>query len=549
MFKLTVVAGPNRGSSYAVQEGENFVGRQSGNAVVLPSSRVSKRHCVLVANNGELVVKDAGSANGTFVNGVKTGERKVGAGDRISVGEYVLEVTLPSRRARPAGAVQGIGNVVQFPAQYAMTPAHHRQPVPASAPGGDALQGALDPDAMPTELKGRLLWQLDRRVMPFFYGMMLKNQWRIVSLGVFAAFLVLNLVFSVQPLLNSSTEAIVKESKRRAKTMARVLVERNTPFLAAGQETKTEIGFLERDEGVRTAVLVDLDNRIIAPGSRMNQYFTLGAEARTAAKVAAAYRKGDLEKGITTDADENTVVSIEPIKVFDSRSAQNVVVGMAIVSVDTSLATLQMGEIGMVYAEALVFTGLIGLIALAILYKLTLKPLLVLNEDIDKVLKGDMPEVTHEFQFEELNPLWEIVNATLQRVPRGGAGDGLVNGAPSGPTIDDFLGSLKMFGNLSRIGIAVCDQDRRVVHLSPYFEEVTGIRNDNVQGQELQAVANDQAFSSLVADMLGRSAAGSEGVVEDFDFGGVAFKVTATGLGGVGTTPRGFVMALTKAEG
>ena len=109
------------------------------------------------------------------------------------------------------------------------------------------------------------------------------------------------------------------------------------------------------------------------------------------------------------------------MRILSTQAGRNITVGMAIVSVDTSLATPDLGEMGMTYSETLIFTGLLGGIILFILYKLTLKPLQVLNEDMDKVLKGDMPEVTHEFKFEELDQLWDIIGSALQRVPKGGA--------------------------------------------------------------------------------------------------------------------------------
>ncbi len=37
MYKLMVIAGPNRGTSFEVENGETSIGRQSGNSVVLAS--------------------------------------------------------------------------------------------------------------------------------------------------------------------------------------------------------------------------------------------------------------------------------------------------------------------------------------------------------------------------------------------------------------------------------------------------------------------------------------------------------------------------------
>jgi hypothetical protein len=45
-----------------------IIGRSSAAAVKVPSSLVSRQHCEIAVSGGELVVRDLGSANGTFVN-------------------------------------------------------------------------------------------------------------------------------------------------------------------------------------------------------------------------------------------------------------------------------------------------------------------------------------------------------------------------------------------------------------------------------------------------------------------------------------------------
>lgn len=68
MYKLTVISGPNRGTSYALQDGgELTIGRQSENSIVLNSSKVSKKHCTVQMSSGDVIIKDLGSSNGTFV--------------------------------------------------------------------------------------------------------------------------------------------------------------------------------------------------------------------------------------------------------------------------------------------------------------------------------------------------------------------------------------------------------------------------------------------------------------------------------------------------
>lgn len=552
MYKLTVVSGPNRGTSYVIQSGENSIGRQAGNTVVLPSAKVSKRHCVLVVDNENVLVQDQNSSNGTFVNGVLTRARKILPGDRISVGEFVLElIAPPSGALRPAPAVAGFGNVLEFPgaAGARPVPRHAASAAPHAGfdPPGLEMPGgaqAVAPSGPPKDLKGRALWAFENYVMPFFHGLNMKNEWRMVAAGVFGVFLLLNVVASVSPLLESNRVSIVQEVKRRARFMARQIAETNVPAISQRAESKTEIGLAENGEHVRLAVLVDLDNRIIAPSNRMNQYLAAGIEGREAARAAKMFRNGR-EAGYSVEADGSTVVAIEPVKVASSVAGKNVVAAMAIVSVDSSMATLAMGEIGTVYSKAIIVSGILGALALLILYRLTLKPFQVLNEDMDRALKGDMSQVTHEFKFEELNALWDLINSALQRIPKAGSSS-LGGGGGASVSADDFADAFKAIAEVAKSGLLILDSERKIVHLNPLFEEISGIRADGASGQEVSAVARDQAFSAFVNDLCDRAAPGSEGIRETFDFSGISYQVHAVAMGRSGDSAACHALFVTK---
>ena len=535
MYKLMVIAGPNRGASYSVEDGETSIGRQSGNSVVLQSSRVSKRHCVLVASNGQLVVKDQGSSNGTFVNGMLSKEKRLRAGDRISVGEFVFEVTEP-RTSSQTPTLEGMGSVIQFPGGAA---------APAAHAGHDIGQGMLTAPAEPKTLPEKIFFVFEHWVMPFFYGMAMKNQWRMICVGIFAAFAVANLFISISPLLQSSHDAVIRETARRASFMARQIADQAAPFLAGRNETKVEIGAAENAEGVRVAVVTDMENRIIAPSSRMNQYLTSGSEAVLLTKMRELFRHGR-ETGVSSEVDDETVVSVEPVKVYNQQTGKNAVIGMAVVSIDTTIATMGFGDIGLVYSESLILTAIIAGFALLILYRLTLKPLQILGDDMDKVLKGDMAQVTHEFKMEELNPLWDLINSALQRVPKSGAAFGNMKAEPT-ITPEDFLGPMRTLGTMINTGLVVFDGDRKIIYINPAFEEMSGIRSDNSLGQDYSGVARDQGESALVTDLLERAQPGQEGATENYDFSGVAHKVSAVCLGAVGA-PKCYLLIAARAE-
>jgi pSer/pThr/pTyr-binding forkhead associated (FHA) protein len=71
------------------------VGRATENQIVLTHGTVSRRHAWLREEAGGWLVADAGSANGTFVNGQRlTAPRPLNHGDVVSFGkqEFLFEV-------------------------------------------------------------------------------------------------------------------------------------------------------------------------------------------------------------------------------------------------------------------------------------------------------------------------------------------------------------------------------------------------------------------------------------------------------------------------
>lgn len=76
-------------------EGRLQIGRQSGNDLVVSDPGVSRNHAEVVGyDDGDCLLRDLGSTNGTIVNGTKLGEgdeHRLHDGDRITVGHTVIE--------------------------------------------------------------------------------------------------------------------------------------------------------------------------------------------------------------------------------------------------------------------------------------------------------------------------------------------------------------------------------------------------------------------------------------------------------------------------
>ncbi|MBB3168533.1 FHA domain-containing protein [Simiduia aestuariiviva] len=75
---------------------ETIVGRASDCDIVLAAAHLSRRHAQLTVKEGLLYVKDLGSANGTFLNGVQVTEARVKRGDELRFDTLGFGVVGPS---------------------------------------------------------------------------------------------------------------------------------------------------------------------------------------------------------------------------------------------------------------------------------------------------------------------------------------------------------------------------------------------------------------------------------------------------------------------
>jgi serine/threonine-protein kinase len=91
---LHVVAGPQTGRDFTFEQHDTFmIGRSEDAQFCLPHDRFfSRHHCILEIAPPACFLRDLGSTNGTFVNGIRVETAHLKHGDRIQGGETVLEV-------------------------------------------------------------------------------------------------------------------------------------------------------------------------------------------------------------------------------------------------------------------------------------------------------------------------------------------------------------------------------------------------------------------------------------------------------------------------
>jgi pSer/pThr/pTyr-binding forkhead associated (FHA) protein len=80
--------------TYPLGKATLMVGRDSNSNLQLPSTSISANHASIVFQDGEFVLRDNGSPNGSFVNGEKITRRVLAQHDIIRFGEYTFLVDL-----------------------------------------------------------------------------------------------------------------------------------------------------------------------------------------------------------------------------------------------------------------------------------------------------------------------------------------------------------------------------------------------------------------------------------------------------------------------
>ncbi len=126
MVNLTLTEKGGSTNELSFDKLEVTIGRVRGNDIVLPKGNVSKHHCRLLTRDGEIVVEDLRSTNGTYVNGRKIAEpTPLAPGDKVFVGDFIMRIAAVEA-GRPAAPA--------YPEAGSLSSAIPRRPPPPPLP-------------------------------------------------------------------------------------------------------------------------------------------------------------------------------------------------------------------------------------------------------------------------------------------------------------------------------------------------------------------------------------------------------------------------------
>ena len=87
------------------KKGSIVIGRNEDNDISFSNTYVSGKHAEILIENGQFIIRDLNSSNGTYVNGIRTNEKKLVVGDmiyilglKIIVGDEFLALNNPDQK-------------------------------------------------------------------------------------------------------------------------------------------------------------------------------------------------------------------------------------------------------------------------------------------------------------------------------------------------------------------------------------------------------------------------------------------------------------------
>lgn len=90
---LIVLTGKYKGKRLKLTDAETVIGRDESAKIRIATQELSRQHCLLIVSEAGVLVRDLGSRNGTFINGMPIAEETfLKPGDTLTMGPMTFEL-------------------------------------------------------------------------------------------------------------------------------------------------------------------------------------------------------------------------------------------------------------------------------------------------------------------------------------------------------------------------------------------------------------------------------------------------------------------------
>ncbi|MFZ8932269.1 MAG: FHA domain-containing protein [Bacteriovoracaceae bacterium] len=522
MYKLVAVGGKLRGQEFVLEEGDNIVGRGDESNVVLPVNGVSKRHMSITVTSDVAYLRDLESSNGTFLNGELTKSATVKDGDLIALPDLIFKLVYVTEK-----------KIII-----------HRK---ATETGEEEEEEPtyVKPPPMPKELPLKILHIFKYKIMPFIHGMNEEYEWKVLFSIALSLFVVATISLTIFPILSDSKQILLVETAKRGVHFAQEIARINARALEKKQLDRIDTAFLETEDGVSSYELFDMEGRIVRPIGKLNEHisdtFSIKslewASSKKSAKneLVQILKEGVIGVAAKINAYDAKLGSFEPVGIISIRFAPR---SLAVEATKNSRA----------YLESLSTSALVALIFFGIVYFLTLRPFEELKYQIEQGMKGKIRNVELKHMMVELKPLVNVINTLLQRnreLSSDGESAEFAELEEEGPYIDHLKEFLKGSGSPAM----VLNSNKDVMALNMTAEDLTGIRQNVSEGDNILECAREKGFAATVIELCDNSA-NNQGFSEqgEYELGGFNHQVFVTSLIGSDNFAKAFYVTFVKEE-
>lgn len=427
MWALRVLTGPQAGKIYDLKNGRNSVGRGAQCSIQITSTGVSKEHAEITVFPDKILVTDLRSSNGTYLNGVKIQNGVYRLGDKLGFHDVLVDV-IPAqeKRAAPPPAVAKPSAesyydgsaAVQMPPQIYTDPQYSQPlggiPQPMGVAGAQSTEAPQPAPAYQAGGFSGLIRKVENYIetvaLPGVYKLPQLFEFKLVLLMFVVAFIFATTALSMIPMVQISRSSIMKESMRRASSIARNLATVNQSALLQNSYSSLTTNLAEAEDGVEQVLIVNQsDGMILAPATR----------AGTTPDLPFVHVARREMRPQAVQVDSDTIGASFPIGLFDPSTGEQSIKAHAIVLYDVGSLAFDDGRVLSLFMQTLVLASLVGLLLFFFMYKLISYPVINVNAQLDAAMREKTDNMHIDFDFPPLQALIGNINSLLTRYING----------------------------------------------------------------------------------------------------------------------------------
>jgi pSer/pThr/pTyr-binding forkhead associated (FHA) protein len=520
MYKLVVVGGKLRGQEFVLKSGDNTLGRDSACDIHFQVDGVSKKHLTITLSDEVIYLQDMDSANGTFLNGKIIKRGVVKNGDKIGLPSAVIQLVY----------VQEKKVVI-------------KKKVAAQSEREESVDDLLNGGAPPDSLVGKLFWAFKYKIMPAFHGINQEYEWRVLLAILTAAFALITITLTIFPVLEDSKEVLIFEIANRGAHYAEEIGRINSAALEQRNLERIDTAFLDSEEGVVSYELFDLEGRIVRPISRLNEY-TNDPFSVQVRKWAEKIRDSKTVKKMLL---ENGQIGIgKKILAYNAKSGTQEAVGIIAIRFAPRTLAVEASKSSKLYLESLVTSFLVGILFFGIIYFLMLRPIEEIRYQTEEALRGRRRNIESKFLFEELNPIRNAINFSLQRIRELQRDEADVD--PNDIESDEsYVNTLVEFMQGAQGPVVVLNSNKNLIKLNTQAEDICGIRLSMSEGMNILDITKERGFAATLIELCDNSANnGGTSQQGHYELQGKQYGIFITSLMGKDGFAKGFYISFVK---